>query len=74
MGICETCGGETGEYCHDCLEQEADIIGNEFGRKIELLDNARMAAMHVLRTSEMGNSQERLVKAMEILESVEGTV
>ena len=23
MRTCETCGGETGEYCHDCLEKEA---------------------------------------------------
>ena len=50
-----------------CLRKQLARLEAE----VERLNNARMATMHVLRTTGLGNSQERLDKAMEILNSVE---
>lgn len=70
--------GEIDRLQDRCQEQDERLVKKterieELATICETLDNARMAAMHVLRSPEQGDAQERVAKALEILEAAEKT-
>jgi len=63
MRTCETCGGETGEYCHDCLQRETDEIGESIaGMKEGFAQRASDLEKEIKRLKERArNSDDQFV-------------